>query len=134
MRILSGIVLSTFLLSCSGITPKSKNINDIWVLKKINQKELNVKTLKPISLEFNLAQRRFYGNDGCNDIFGDFNIKGEMLKFKNIASTRMACENMVFSNQYVNLLKKSKYFKIEELRLYLCDGEKNKMLEFLKVD
>lgn len=46
---------------------------------------------KPV-IRFDLAEKRFSGNSGCNSISGGFTLKDSYLSFdKNIISTKMAC-------------------------------------------
>ncbi len=76
----------------------------------------------------------FFGNDGCNQVFGSFSLSKDKIKFKNISSTMMMCENMEIPTLYIKLLEKSRFYKIEDLVLYLLDEDKTIILEFLKVD
>lgn len=132
-------LLFIFLQGCSmkHEEPKVERkvlLNDIWALKNIKGKPLHVKMSKQISLEFNIQKNMFHGNDGCNEIFGKVEITNEYLKFGSAGGTMMACPNMDISNLYINLLKKSKFYKIENLHLYLLDEDKKELLDFLKVD
>ncbi len=47
-------------------------------------------------MAFNVTEDRMYGYSGCNRMNGimELNIKTSAMKFRNVASTRMACPDM----------------------------------------
>lgn len=109
-------------------------LNDIWALKKIRQ-QIPKKTSKQIVLEFNIKDKKFYGNDGCNQIFGALKrVTNTQIKFGLIAGTQMACKNMDISYEYVKGLENVRFYKRENLHLYLLDENKKEIFKFLKVD
>ncbi len=128
MRIFT-IIVGLFLIGCSVKEVKNMNLEQMWILQKMQSKTLQVK--KGMNIKFNLKESSFYGNDGCNNIFGQVEISKEKLAFKNINSTLMACEDMEVSNKFVNLLEKTVSYKVSEDRLYFYDKDKNILLEFM---
>lgn len=93
---------------------------------------LHVKN-KDITLSFDIKKNAFFGNDGCNNIFGDIKLNSQnALKFINIASTKMACEDMQSAYFYVQLLQKVSFYEIKNHTLLLFDKNKVKLLTFEK--
>lgn len=78
-------------------------LNDIWVLESVNNKPIDKEKFKNKipSLEFNLAEKRVSGNGGCNIFSGQIELLGKKIKFGNLASTMMACEDMKFETVYL---------------------------------
>lgn len=105
-------------------------LNSKWTISK----PLHVKRFdKAINITFDTQKKRFYGNDGCNKIFGNIEILNDKnLQFGMIASTKMACEDMDTPLHYTSLLGQTKNYKIEKNTLILLDGSQNVLLEFAK--
>lgn len=129
------MIFGLFLQGCMVANKKIKTHNKptIWILEKIENKPLHVKTLHPISLEFDKEENKFFGNDGCNALFGTLqNFDDTKIRFGVLGGTRMACEYMEVSSRYTSLLKKVYFYEIEGLTLVLFDQSKNIILEFSK--
>ncbi len=110
-------------------------LNDIWVLHKISDDAFDKTTKKHPQLEFNIAENKFYGNDGCNRILGGLDqLTNTELVFGAIAGTRMRCPEMGAVNKYLGLLKKVKHYSISNLELSLQDADKNVLLVYQKAD
>ena len=102
------------------------NIIGKWTLQQWNGKKLNAgdfaKGLPQI--QFDKTNGRITGHDGCNQYFGEMELRGNYIMIKAIGSTKMACpgnnaEKQLagkFSNQVI-----SYYFKDNMLHLYLPD-------------
>ena len=43
------------------------------------------------SISFNLAEKKVYGNSGCNRFFGSFEYSKDLISFSQLGSTKMAC-------------------------------------------
>jgi heat shock protein HslJ/uncharacterized membrane protein len=101
-------------------------LNGKWILQKINNRLLTpadfAKGLPMIDL--NLQQEKLSGHDGCNNLFGGFEVWGSKIKFKPIASTKMACPGNKNENEFTHLLSGQTidyYFKEGQLYFYLRD-------------
>ena len=101
-------------------------LDGTWVIKTVNGTEVP-QTERPAYLGFNIAEKRVYGNPGCNSIGGsleaDVNKPGE-LAFGQMISTLMACPNMETESAVLKALNEVKSFKItgEQLALYDASG------------
>lgn len=85
------------LASCGG----SKNmltlssLNGEWNITEVDGQKITDKKMPFIG--FDVAQKRIYGNSGCNRMMGTFeadSLTPGALSFGPIGSTRMACPDM----------------------------------------
>ena len=111
-------------------------LNDIWVLTTFNQQPLNrydfAKGLPVV--EFHLTDNRVSGSTGCNRMTGGFEARGRMITFGQMATTRMACPNMAFEQDFLTALAGKKLtYTVGEGHLLLTDGE-DIVMEFKKTD
>jgi len=116
---------------------KGLQLNDIWVLEMLGDIEIPASKgrNRTPQIEINLAENRFFGNDGCNNIMGGLKlVDAEKLEFGMIAGTKMACLNMQNSYKFTQALGKTRTYKIDGLKLYCFDSEGKELLQFKKVD
>ena len=111
-------------------------LNDIWVLTTFNGTELRaedfVKGLPVV--EFHLNKNMVYGSTGCNRITGSFEAKGKRITFSKMATTRMACPNMEFEQQFLTFITDNSLdYYIEDGKMTLQD-DKGIVIVFKKTD
>jgi heat shock protein HslJ/uncharacterized membrane protein len=109
---------------------------DIWVMEEMTGVELNKnKLMKGLpTFEFNLADMRFGGHAGCNNLSGKIDVVGSKITFGNIISTMMACPDMTVEKAVVKALDKNTFtYKIEKMKLTLTNDDGVKMI-LKKVD
>lgn len=132
---LSIIFFSTLTFSCSsGNDSTDVRIHDIWVLESINgaaYSRAEDQDLHP-TVEIYLSEKRFLGNTGCNNMNGSLNVEGEKVSFSDITTTKMFCVD-VDETSFLTALNKVNKYKIEKMRLYLFDHDKE-VLVFKKID
>jgi len=132
---LSIIFFSTLTVSCSsGNDSTDLRIHDIWVLESIEgvtYSRTEGQQQHP-TLEIYLAEERFSGNTGCNNMNGSVNVRGEKISFSDIVTTKMFCAD-VDETSFLTALGKANNYKIEKMRLYLFD-DKKELLVFKKID
>lgn len=114
-------------------------INNIWLVESINgetpQKKNTEHKLTIPQIEFNVAEMKVNGTDGCNNFFGSIKkIDAEELIFSPLASTKKACIGTDIPNKFNSALGKTSSYKIENFKLILFDAENNKILIFRKKD
>lgn len=115
LKILIFILGLSFFAGCD-------NENSSWTLNS------NLKA--NINLDF--KNSKFYGNDGCNEIFGNIKFGEKMLEFADIASTKMACENMNETYEFTQNLSKTRYYELKNNTLLLKDKNQKILLKFTK--
>jgi heat shock protein HslJ len=111
-------------------------INDIWALKTMNGEAIDSNNFQkhPV-LEIHLNEMKIFGNDGCNNMFGNIESFDEKnIAFGAIGGTKMACPNMELSSKYTSALGKTKTYKLDGLQLYFYDADGNEVLKYQKVD
>ena len=139
------ILTLTLLTICACNTSKVNTsqdvlkLHDIWALQEISFNglplELDYNEIKRPVLELHVNDRKIYGNDSCNSIFGSIETldKGS-ISFGKIGGTRMACPNMTISAAYTKALQHVRSYKLEGLSLIFYNAEGDEILKFLKVD
>ena len=92
--LLAVIVTSLSLLGCDSNLPSgfsAKNIQQSWVLTKVDGKEINItepRVTPNITIDSDL---KVAGFGGCNRFFGQAEIDGNKFRIKAMGSTKMAC-------------------------------------------
>lgn len=110
-------------------------LNHIWKMESISALDLTKEELmKGIpTFEFNLKNMRFGGHAGCNNLSSKIELKGNEIKFGNIAATMMACPEMKVERKVVDAINmKSFNYKIEDSSLTL--ENKSIKMTFKKVN
>jgi len=113
-------------------------LNDIWVLeemegKKVDrEKDFNGSDLPYMELYTN--ENRFSGFSGCNRMTGSLYFEWDVLRFGQVASTRMACPNMEQEGKFLEALQSVTQYAMENNRLYLSNAGNAPFLVFKKID
>jgi len=136
-RILILLALITIIYGCSTKEVEGFNMNrlhDIWALESIEGKKIiideNIKNL-PV-LEIYVKEERIHGNTSCNTINGKVEIENNQITFSDIITTEMACPGDL-EQRFLSALQKVNNYKIEKLRLYMFENEKE-ILTLRKID
>lgn len=127
-----------FLLLAIGCSSNKESVNnllhDIWVLESVKGEPYSLaenQNLHP-TIEIYLAEERFSGNTGCNNMNGTLTVDGSKITFTNIITTKMFC-NDVDETGFLSSLEKVNRYKIEKMRLYLYEDDSELMI-FQKID
>jgi heat shock protein HslJ len=137
MKIFLTLLIASFFLAI-GCSSNKESVNtllhDIWVLESIEGKTYSRaenQNLHP-TIEIYLAEERFNGNTGCNNMSGEVTVNGSKITFSNIVTTKMFCEG-VDETSFISALEKANNYKIEKMRLHLNEYEKE-ILVLKKID
>lgn len=105
--------------------------NTEWKLVKIHAEDLA--SVNPsITLSLDDSQKKVSGFAGCNRFFGGYELNQSMLKFSNMGSTKMFCEDKsALEDKYFKALGEVQSFKSESGKLFLLVGS-TVILEFKK--
>ena len=129
------IIFATLVIGCStkeaGVNVR---LHDIWALESINGEEFikdNQTNNHPV-IEIYLKEERIHGNAGCNTINGKVEVDGNKIAFSNIITTEMACPGDI-EQRFLSAIQSVDGYKIEKLRLFLYEGEKERLV-FRKID
>lgn len=126
-------------------TPKTPtasfaDLNGEWVVVKINGQRVDSGQPHQV-VNLNVADRTLSGNAGCNRMMGKIEYnehQPHIIKFPNIATTRMACqapdmqrekELLEAMNKVVRFAAVGEYRPIRRIALYGTDNTLQVMLE-----
>lgn len=110
-------------------------LHDIWVLEELNGKRISSEDFGkefPM-LEIYASTNKFSGFSGCNRINGSLFFEKGKLRFINITSTEMACDNLYKETEYISTLQNITSYSIGENRLILSNPAGKKII-FKKID
>ena len=136
-HLIAFIFILLFLTNCSTKeTGKDVDVrlHDIWALESINGKEFvkDEQSRNHPLIEIYLEEERVHGNAGCNTINGKVKIDGNSIAFSKIITTEMACPGDL-EQRFLAALESIDNYKIEKLRLFLYEGEAERLV-FRKID
>lgn len=104
-------------------------VNNIaWAVISFKGKKLNTGDFPNgmPTLIFNMQDSKINGNDGCNSFMGLATYTSTTIKPGPIASTKTACANVAFTNDFYEVLSSDKItysLNNDILRLYVNDAE-----------
>ncbi|MBL1211508.1 copper resistance protein NlpE N-terminal domain-containing protein [Geminocystis sp. GBBB08] len=127
------------------------DLEDKYMLSKVNNQEVTMENTrwelveimgKPviknetqreaIFITFNKEKNRVNGFSGCNNFMGGIEIKeGNRLKFEQMASTMMACENMEIESTFLQTLQQVDNYGMKDNVLSLNRGKMAPLLKFI---
>jgi heat shock protein HslJ/uncharacterized membrane protein len=98
-------------------------LHDIWVLEQLGGKKVSPadfsKELPRVEIYSNT--NTFLGFAGCNQMNGAIFFEKGLLRFSNIATTRMLCEPQNKENEFLKALQSTTTYKLENNRLWLSN-------------
>jgi len=106
--------------------PKERPLeNTYWVLTELDGKPIaTINEAKKLHVLLNPVTKTASGFAGCNQFTGEYWLAGKKLSLKNIASTRMFCqETMETETRFLQILQEVDEFKIKEHELFLTKGD-----------
>lgn len=112
------------------IEAKQKNSLDLligsWdVITMQRQTRLKIEPLTNTYFSLN-ENSSFNGKSGCNNISGQYVLKGTGIKFTNISSTKMHCANTEQETAFLQLLSETvSAYTVSKDSLLLRDGSAN---------
>lgn len=59
---------------------------------------------KDAFINFEVDQKKFRGNGGCNQINGNYSVEKNTIKFHDVISTKMSCNDIDFENAFLSAL------------------------------
>lgn len=100
--------------------------------------ELDGETFTPVSEIFVRFEQdgRFFGNDGCNSLLGQYVTNSDAILFGPAAATMMACpeEIMAQSRLFAEALMAARNFKRDGTELSLVSAEGNQIMRLRQRD
>ncbi len=105
-----------------------KILNGEWTIAEVNGAKVTGEENRPY-INFSVAEKRFYGSNGCNILNGDFVVKGTDLTFENVISTQKACHEAPFEYEINYTIGQVKSYMIDRIgnEYYLSLFDANKV-------
>lgn len=110
-------------------------LHDIWVLEELNARKISkVDFVKEFPmLEIYTRENKFSGFAGCNRMNGSLFFEKGVLRFTNLASTKLLCEPGNKEAEFITALQQSNKYQIKDNRLILSNSS-GLNLVFKKID
>jgi heat shock protein HslJ/uncharacterized membrane protein len=110
-------------------------LHDIWVLEQLNGKKVSPTDFSKElpRVEIYASTNKILGFAGCNQMNGSIFFEKGLLRFSNIATTRMMCEPQNKENEFLKALQSTTTYKLENNRLWLSNPS-GLLLVLRKVD
>ncbi len=98
-------------------------LHDIWVLEQLNGKKVSTSDFSKElpRMEIYASTNLFQGFAGCNQMNGTLFFEKGLLRFSNIATTRMMCEPQNKENEFLKALQSTTTYKFDNNRLWLSN-------------
>ena len=111
------------------MTQKETDLSGEWVLKNLFDQDAS-SLKKPITLTFDLTEKKASGFAGCNQYFSKYSLASSEIKFTDTGSTKMFCEEtMATEMKFLTAVEQVQSFKLEGNALLLLADNKV-ILEF----
>jgi len=79
--------------------------NQHWVLVELKGVPVQQsESRRDAYINFEVADKRFAGNGGCNQINGGYTLDKNDIRFTDVVSTKMACSDLEFENTFLSAL------------------------------
>jgi heat shock protein HslJ len=112
-------------------------INDIWIVETIEGSAIDItdKIRKRPQIEFQVAEMRVMGNDGCNNFFGSIKVLDpKRIGLGPIAGTKKACMGTNIPDQFNKALDKISAYKVNKGHLLFFDAAGTQLMTLRRID
>lgn len=79
-------------------------------------------------INFDVANKRFSGNGGCNQINGNYSVDKKTIKFTEVLSTKMSCSDIEFENTFLSTLSGVDHYEINGNDLLLKRNKETRLV------
>ena len=121
MKFLFVIAFSVILANCSPkLSPDAGWGRQQWTV--VEMKGVPVQQSggrRDAHIVFEVADRKFRGNGGCNQISGNYSLDKKEIHFTEVIATKMSCDDIEFENVFLNELSRVDRYEVngDEMRL-----------------
>lgn len=134
LQILSiALFTSIVICSCDSSLIQSSNANNVieqsitnkkWKITLLNSEKIQGDE-KDFYLKLNSNSNQLEAKAGCNQLFGEFQIKDNFISFSKIGSTKMYCgDTMAIENSFIAILSQtSKVVVIDSSKFILLTDD-----------
>ena len=113
MRNLCILCMVVVSVSCSPkLSPDAGWAGQRWVVTEMKGIPVQLSGgRRDAFIRFENNEKRFTGNGGCNQINGSYALDKKDIKFGQVVSTKMSCEDIAFEGTFLDLLNKVDRFE-----------------------
>jgi heat shock protein HslJ len=106
MKYVSILLIAVIGFQCSPkLSPDSGWGNQRWVLVELKGVPVQQsESRRDAYIGFEVADKRFTGNGGCNQISGNYTLDKNDIRFTEVVSTKMSCSDIEFENAFLSAL------------------------------
>ncbi len=121
MKYLFLLTLGFVAFNCSPrLSPDAGWGNQRWVLAEMKGVPVQQSgSRRDAFIRFDVNEKRFTGNGGCNQINGNYTIDKNDIRFADVISTKMSCSDIEFENTFLSILNTIDRYEVNgnDLRL-----------------
>ena len=104
------------LVACLGCTPKlspdSNWAGRRWVLTEMKGVPVQLSGgRRDAYIDFEAGEKKFTGNGGCNQVSGNYSLDKKNIRFGEVISTKMSCEDIQFENTFLSTLNSIDHYE-----------------------
>ena len=114
MKYVSILLIALIGFQCSPkLSPDYAWGNQRWVLVELKGVPVQQsESRRDAYLNFEVAEKRFTGNGGCNQINGNYTLDKDDIRFTDVVSTKMSCSDIDFENTFLSALSSIDRYEI----------------------
>ena len=79
-------------------------------------------------ISFDIATKRFSGNGGCNQINGNYSVDKKEIKFTEVLSTKMSCNDIEFENTFLTTLSSIDHYEMRGSDMLLKKSKETRLV------
>ena len=127
------LFFTTFVITAFNCSPKLSPDagwgNQQWVV--VEMKGVPVQQSggrRDAHISFDVAAKRFSGNGGCNQINGNYSLDKKEIKFTEVLSTKMSCNDIEFENAFLTTLSSIDRYELRGSDLLLKKSKETRLV------
>jgi heat shock protein HslJ len=113
---MKSLLIFSLILICAGCSPRLSPdagwARQRWVVTEMKGVPVQLCGGRSDAfINFEINEKRFTGNAGCNQISGNYTLDKNDIHFNEVISTKMSCEDIAFENTFLDLLNRVDRFE-----------------------
>ena len=130
MKYLLILFIAVAAFKCSPkLSPDAGWGNQQWVL--VQMKGVPVQQSggrRDAHITFDVAAKKFSGNGGCNQINGNYSVDKKEIRFTEVLSTKMSCNDIEFENTFLTTLNTIDRYELSGTDLLLKKNKETRLV------
>jgi heat shock protein HslJ len=130
MKYLFILIIATAAFNCSPkLSPDAGWGHQQWVL--VEMKGVPVQQSggrRDAQITFDVAAKTFSGNGGCNQVNGNYRVDKKEIRFAEVLSTKMSCNDIEFENTFLSTLSSIDKYEVNGTDLLLKKNKETRLV------